>query len=122
LNTSKNATIKKWLKSEIIGRKNDSKFASFLNYGMKKLVFYQRIRECKINCVKGKSKKKIKGEFGEAEIAVPRDRLGEFQPTIVEKGQTHFTGFDNKILALYARGMTTRDIQSTRGTIRMKIR
>lgn len=60
----------------------------------------------------GYSKKKIKGEFGEAEIAVPRDRLGEFQPTIVEKGQTRFTGFDNKILALYARGMTTRDIQA----------
>jgi putative transposase len=60
----------------------------------------------------GYSKKKIKGEFGETEIAVPRDRLGEFQPTIVEKGQTRFTGFDSKILALYARGMTTRDIQA----------
>ena len=60
----------------------------------------------------GYSKKKIKGEFGETEIAVPRDRLGEFQPTIVEKGQTRFTGFDDKILALYARGMTTRDIQA----------
>jgi putative transposase len=60
----------------------------------------------------GYSKKKIKGEFGETEIAVPRDRWGEFEPLIVEKGQTRFTGFDDKILALYARGMTTRNIQA----------
>jgi putative transposase len=59
----------------------------------------------------GHSKKTIKGEFGKAEIAVPRDRNGEFQPVIVAKGQTRFNGFDDKILALYARGMTTRDIQ-----------
>lgn len=59
----------------------------------------------------GHSKKTIKGEFGEAEIAVPRDRNGEFEPLIVKKGQTRFNGFDDKILSLYARGMTTRDIQ-----------
>jgi putative transposase len=59
----------------------------------------------------GYSKKTIKGEFGEAEIAVPRDRNGEFKPLIVKKGQTRFNGFDDKILSLYARGMTTRDIQ-----------
>lgn len=45
------------------------------------------------------------------EIAVPRDRQGEFEPVIVKKGQTRFNGFDDKILSLYARGMTTRDIQ-----------
>jgi len=59
----------------------------------------------------GHSKKTIKGEFGEAQIAVPRDRNGEFEPIIVQKGQTRFNGFDDKILSLYARGMTTRDIQ-----------
>ena len=59
----------------------------------------------------GHSKKTIKGEFGEAQIAVPRDRNGEFEPLIVHKGQTRFNGFDDKILSLYARGMTTRDIQ-----------
>jgi putative transposase len=59
----------------------------------------------------GYSKKTIKGEFGEAEIAVPRDRNGEFEPLIIPKGQTRFNGFDDKILSLYARGMTTRDIQ-----------
>lgn len=59
----------------------------------------------------GRSKKKIKGEFGETEISVPRDRQGEFEPVIVRKGQTRFDGFDDKILSLYARGMTTRDIK-----------
>jgi putative transposase len=60
----------------------------------------------------GHSKKTIKGEFGKAEIAVPRDRNGAFEPVILKKGQTRFTGFDNKVLSLYARGMTVRDIQA----------
>lgn len=60
----------------------------------------------------GHSKKTIKGEFGEAEIAVPRDRDCEFEPVIVKKRQTRFDGFDDKILSLYARGMSTRDIQA----------
>ena len=59
----------------------------------------------------GHSKKKLKGEFGEIEISVPRDRQGEFEPVIVQKRQTRFNGFDDKILSLYARGMTTRDIE-----------
>jgi putative transposase len=60
----------------------------------------------------GHSKKTIKGEFGAAEIAIPRDRNGDFEPLLIAKGQTRFTGFDDKILSLYARGMTTRDIQA----------
>jgi putative transposase len=60
----------------------------------------------------GHSKKTIKGEFGQAEIGVPRDRNGAFEPQLIQKGQTRFNGFDDKILALYARGMTTRDIQA----------
>lgn len=60
----------------------------------------------------GHSKKTIKGEFGEAQIAVPRDRESEFEPILVKKGQTRFDGFDDKILSLYARGMSTRDIRA----------
>jgi putative transposase len=60
----------------------------------------------------GHSRKTIKGEFGEAQIHVPRDRHSEFEPIIVKKGQTRFDGFDDKILSLYARGMSTRDIQA----------
>src|SRR6201987_3064211 len=44
-------------------------------------------------------------------IAVPRGRAGSFEPQLIAKGQTHFTGFDDKILSLYARGMTVREIQ-----------
>lgn len=60
----------------------------------------------------GHSKKTLKGEFGEVTIEVPRDRNGDFEPQIVKKRQTRVEGFDDKILALYARGMTVRDIQA----------
>lgn len=63
------------------------------------------------NSRNGKSKKTLKGEFGSLPIDVPRDRNSSFQPQIVPKGQTRFEGFDDKILSLYARGMTTRQIQ-----------
>lgn len=60
----------------------------------------------------GTSQKTVKGEQGHIEIEVPRDRQGTFEPQLVKKGQTRLDGFDEKILALYARGMTTRDIQA----------
>lgn len=59
----------------------------------------------------GVSKKTIKSEYGEAEISVPRDRTSTFEPQLIPKGETRFNGFDDKIISLYARGMTTRDIQ-----------
>ena len=64
------------------------------------------------NTRNGSYRKKIKGEFGELDITVPRDRDSSFEPAILPKGQSRFTGFDDKIIALYARGMTTRDIQA----------
>lgn len=54
--------------------------------------------------------KTLKGEFGEMPILTPRDRAGGFEPMLVRKGQTRFTAFDEQILSLYARGMSTRDI------------
>ncbi|HCP54942.1 MAG TPA: IS256 family transposase, partial [Pseudomonas sp.] len=60
------------------------------------------------NTRNGFSRKKLKGEFGELPIEVPRDRHGTFDPQIVEKHQTRWTGFEDKILLLYARGMTVR--------------
>jgi putative transposase len=59
----------------------------------------------------GKSKKTLKGEFGEIEVITPRDREATFEPQIIPKGQTRMAGLDGKILSMYARGMTTRDIQ-----------
>jgi putative transposase len=64
------------------------------------------------NSRNGKSGKKVKGEFGEIELETPRDREGTFEPKIIGKHQTRFTGFDDKIISMYARGMTTRDIQA----------
>lgn len=64
------------------------------------------------NTRNGKSKKTLKGEFGELPIDIPRDRDGSFEPQIVPKHQTRWTGFDDKILSLYARGMTVREIQA----------
>jgi putative transposase len=64
------------------------------------------------NSRNGKSKKTLKGDFGNLPLEVPRDRESSFDPKIVPKGQTRFSGFDDKILSLYARGMTTREIQS----------
>jgi len=61
----------------------------------------------------GYSKKTVTtSEQGEVTIGVPRDRNGEFEPRIVPKHRTRLEGFDDKVLALYARGMTVRDIQS----------
>jgi len=63
------------------------------------------------NSRNGKSKKTLKGDFGSMPLEVPRDRNSTFEPQIVPKGQTRFEGFDDKILSLYARGMTTRQIK-----------
>jgi putative transposase len=63
------------------------------------------------NSRNGTSAKTVKGDFGEAVIEVPRDRNGSFEPKIVPRHERRFTGFDDKILSLYARGMTTREIQ-----------
>jgi putative transposase len=64
------------------------------------------------NLRNGHSQKTLKGEQGHVDIEVPRDRQGTFEPQLVKKGQTRMVGFDEKILALYARGLTTRDIQA----------
>jgi len=60
----------------------------------------------------GTSRKKVQGDFGSVEIEVPRDRNGTFEPKLIQKHERRFSGFDQKILSMYARGMTTRDIQA----------
>ena len=67
------------------------------------------------NTRNGKSQKTLKGDFGELELETPRDRQATFDPKIVAKGQTRWTGFDDKIISMYARGMTTREIAGSPG-------
>jgi len=62
------------------------------------------------NSRNGKTSKTVKGKTGEMEIAVPRDRNGAFEPQLVKKHQRRLPGFDDKVVALYARGLTTREI------------
>lgn len=64
------------------------------------------------NTRNGSSAKTLKGDFGALPIEIPRDRDGSFEPRLIGKHQTRWTGFDDKILSLYARGMTVREIQS----------
>jgi transposase-like protein len=63
------------------------------------------------NSRNGTSGKTVLTEDGEVQIEVPRDRAGTFEPRLIAKGQTRFDGFDEKIISLYARGMTVREIQ-----------
>lgn len=63
------------------------------------------------NSRNGKSRKKIITDNGAIEIEVPRDRNAEYEPMIIRKHQRRFEGFDDKILSMYAKGMTNRDIQ-----------
>ncbi len=63
------------------------------------------------NSRNGTSKKKILTELGDVDIAIPRDRNGEYEPQIIKKHQRRFEGFDDQIISMYGRGMTTRDIQ-----------
>jgi transposase-like protein len=60
----------------------------------------------------GTTGKTVLTDVGAVDLAVPRDRNGTFEPQIVRKGQTRLKGFNERIIALYARGMTTRDIRA----------
>ena len=61
----------------------------------------------------GRKTKKIRGNFGETEIEVPQDRDGSFEPKVVKKRQKDISGIEQKIISLYAKGMTTRQISET---------
>jgi putative transposase len=63
------------------------------------------------NSRNGATIKTLKGDFGEVPLEMPRDRNGSYEPKIIGKGQKRFTGFEDKITSMYARGMSTREIQ-----------
>ncbi len=65
------------------------------------------------NSHNGYGKKTISSDYGECEISVPRDRNGEFEPKVIEKRQTRTDEVEQKIMAMYAKGMSQRDIENT---------
>lgn len=64
------------------------------------------------NSRNGTSEKTVRSDFGSIPLDIPRDRNGDFVPQLVKKGQTDISSFDEKIISMYGKGMTTRDIQS----------
>jgi putative transposase len=67
------------------------------------------------NTRNGHSAKTLQAEFGELPLNIPRDRQGAFEPKLVERHHTCWTGFDDKIISLYARGLSVREIQGAVG-------
>lgn len=72
---------------------------------------HQRRSDGPTNYRNGSTKRKLKTQFGEVEVTVPRDRNGSYEPQILDKYQRNVDGLEEKILSLYAHGMSTRDIQ-----------
>ena len=69
------------------------------------------------NSRNGATPKRVHTDVGTVDVDAPRDRNGSFEPRIVPKGATRLEGFDDKIIALYARGMTVRDVAAHLGEI-----
>ncbi|PPK74758.1 mutator family transposase, partial [Methylobacter tundripaludum] len=99
--------ILKQLTKRLVERALEVELAEHLGHGK-----HEPVANSTGNTRNGKSKKTLKGEFGELPIEIPRDRHGSFEPQIIPKHQTRWNGFDDKILSLYARGMTVREIQA----------
>ncbi len=97
----------KQLTKRLIERALEAEMAEHLGHGK-----HESVANPAGNARNGRSKKTLKGEFGELPIQIPRDRLASFEPQLVPKHQTRWAGFDDKILSLYARGMSVREIKA----------
>ena len=89
------------------GRSKDLSTSSVVSGGSIGLIFTT------LSSRNGYGKKTISSDYGECEIAVPRDRNGEFEPKIIAKRQTRTEEIEEKIMAMYAKGMSQRDIEDT---------
>lgn len=96
----------KQLQKRLLERAMGAELTAHLGYEK-----HQRVANKGGNARNGSSPKTIQGEFGKVQLDVPRDRQGSFEPQILPKGQRRFEGFDQAILSLYARGLTTREIE-----------
>ena len=102
----KNGLVKQLTKS-LIEKALDGEITHHLGYPKN-----SRAGNKKTNYRNGLNSKKIRTNLGEIDIDTPRDRDGTFEPKIVEKRQTKFKEFDDKVISMYSRGMSTRDIQN----------
>lgn len=97
--------IIKQLTSRILGRMLQAEMSDHLGYEKNDAAGHKSG-----NSRNGKTKKRLKTDGGEVSIEVPRDRNGDFEPQIVRKHQRRLKGFDDKVISLYARGLTDREI------------
>jgi len=98
--------ILKQLTKAVVERALEAEMEHHLGHGR-----HEPVGNAAGNTRNGHSRKTLKGEFGEMPIEIPRDRDGNFEPQLIEKHQTRWSGFDDKIISLYARGMTVREIK-----------
>jgi len=94
------------LKQRLISRVLDSELSTHLGYEK-----YEQKATKEKNARNGHSQKVLRSDDGELTIKVPRDRNGDFSPKLIPKHQRHFNGFDEAIISLYSRGLSTREIQ-----------
>jgi len=99
--------ILKQLTKAVVERALEAEMEHHLGHGR-----HEPVSNATGNTRNGRSRKTLKGEFGEMPINIPRDRDGNFEPQLIGKHQTRWSGFDDKIISLYARGMTVREIKS----------
>lgn len=97
----------KQLVAAVTNRALEAEMTAHLGYGKG-----EEPPEGQANRRNGHGSKTLRGELGEVEAAIPRDREGTFEPRLIGKHERSLKGFDQKILAMYARGMSTRDIQA----------
>lgn len=86
----------------------DTELENHLNYGKYEHVSNKTDNNSRNGYCKSK---KVETKYGRIEVRTPRDRLGTFSPVIIEKGQTKLSGFEDKCISLYAKGMSLRDIE-----------
>ncbi|MFQ5486299.1 MAG: IS256 family transposase [Desulfobacterales bacterium] len=98
--------ILKQLTKAVVERALEAEMEHHLGHGR-----HEPVGNASGNTRNGYSRKTLKGEFGEMPIDIPRDRDGDFEPRLIGKHQTRWSGFDDKIISLYARGMTVREIK-----------
>ena len=96
----------KYLTKRVVERAMSAELSDHLGYGLG-----EEPAPGQPNRRNGSSSKALITDHGPVPVELPRDREGSFEPQIVPKHQTRFEGFDDKILSLYARGLTTREIQ-----------